>query len=84
MAEQILEELKLPPRPKWYFRASTLIVGFLTVGPLILPLVLVNPRYSVAKKITLSMIILAISLFLIKALAGAIKSISEYYELTGL
>ncbi len=84
MAEQIFEELKLPPRPKWYFRASTLIVGFLIVGPLILPLVWVNPRYSVTKKIVISVIILAISLFLIKALACAIKAISDYYELTGL
>ncbi len=84
MAEQIFEELKLPPRPRWYFRASTLTVGFLTVGPLILPLVWVNPRYSVTKKIIIFMIILAISLLLIKALVGAIKSISDYYELTGL
>lgn len=73
-----------PPHPKWYFRTSTLIVGFLIVGPLILPLVWVNPRYSWTKKIVISAIILVISLVLIQALAGAIKSIFEYYQLMGM
>ena len=84
MAEQIFEQFKHPLRPKWYFRTSTLIAGFLTIGPLILPLVWVNPHYSWRKKIVLSAIMLLISLLLIQALAGAIKSITEYYQLTGV
>ena len=36
--------------PQWHFKTSTLIVGFLFIGPFIAPLVWFNPHYSKAQK----------------------------------
>jgi len=68
-------------KPQWFFKSSTFIVGFLFVGPLILPLVWVNPRYSRAKKVALSVILLVISFVLFKGVVAVIRPLSEYYNL---
>ena len=68
-------------KPQWYFKTSTLIVGFLIIGPFIIPLMWFNPRYSNAKKFTLTIIFVVISIFLYQALKTAMSSISQYYQI---
>ena len=74
-------ETKTSEKPKWYFNTSTIIIGFLCVGPFILPLVWLNPRYSSSKKVFLSVIMLALSAVLIKATAVSLENIGEYYKM---
>ncbi len=66
---------------KWYFKTSTLIIVLLSVGPLALPLLWYNPKFSRRSKIIITLIVLAISWFLILALVKAVKNIKEYYSL---
>ncbi|MFH0838704.1 MAG: zinc ribbon domain-containing protein [Candidatus Omnitrophota bacterium] len=75
------EFFKKEEKEKWYFRTSTLIIGFLCVGPLILPFVWINPRFSMRTKVIVSIIIAAITYYATILCIGSIKTISEYYKL---
>jgi len=68
-------------KDKWYFGISTLVVSFLCVGPLVLPLVWINPNFSKKLKITLSVIILAVSYFLGVIFFRSLSAINNYYKL---
>jgi len=68
------------PKEKWYFKASTLIISFLCVGPFTLPLVWLNPRFSQKVKIIISVIIIVLSYYLGVLLFGSLKSIGNYYK----
>ena len=65
---------------KWYFNTATLIIGFLCVGPFMLPLVWFNPRFKIARKIIISVEIISVSYFLTIMLTSSLKSIQAYYQ----
>jgi len=74
------EFLEKKPKVKWYFKNSTLIIGFLCVGPLVLPLVWFNPQLSKKTKIIISVIIIILSYFLISIFTNSLKTINSYYQ----
>ena len=51
------------PEAKWYFKTYWIVIAFLCLGPLALPLVWFNPRFSPKKKVIVTTIII-IFLFL--------------------
>jgi hypothetical protein len=55
--------LRLPNGPgvKWYFSRYAVAVGLGTLGPLALPLVWFNPRYTVITKVSLTVLILVLT-----------------------
>jgi len=67
-------------RSKWYFRTYVFAAAFLCVGPLALPLVWVNPRYKIAKKILITVITLIASYFVFVLFAKSTESIYNYYN----
>jgi hypothetical protein len=69
------------PEKRWYFKTSWLIVGFLCVGPFVLPLLWFNPAHSRQRKIVISIAVLALSYILGMLLNHALQSIGEYYRL---
>ena len=58
------EFLQERPKEKWYFKTYWLVMGLLCVGPLALPLLWINPRFSRTKKIVISVIVVAVSYYL--------------------
>lgn len=68
-----------PPEPKWYFKTSWILIAFLCVGPLALPLVWINPRFSQKTKIIVTIIIIIISWYLSFVLINSLKSLKQYY-----
>ena len=68
-----------PKKPRWYFRTTSIVVGFLVVGPFILPAVWVNPHYSRKKKIVVTLVIVAITFWLAFYTAKAVSVLSQYY-----
>ncbi len=68
------------PQEKWYFKTSTLVVAFLAVGPLALPLLWLNPRFSMAAKIITSIIVILLSYYIGIAFVNGLKSINNYYQ----
>jgi predicted nucleic acid-binding Zn ribbon protein len=49
---------------KWYFQTSVIVIAILVVGPLALPLVWLNPRYSLVVKILVTIVVLVITVLL--------------------
>ena len=55
------EFLDQKPKEPWYCRTSMIILAVCTVGPLALPLVWINPRYSLAVKVVATIGVIAVS-----------------------
>ena len=55
---------RLAPKKKWYHTNIAVIISLLTLGPLALPMIWVNPGYKLSTKIaiTLGLIILTVGL----------------------
>ncbi len=66
---------------KWYFRGWSLIASFFCVGPFMLPLVWVNPRFSKKSKLVMSIVIVFVTYLLTKFLIKSLASINSYYQL---
>ncbi len=70
-----------PPKEKWYFSISTLVIGFLCVGPFVLPLVWANPNFGRKVKIVLSVAIIIVSYLLGVVFVKSLSAINSYYQL---
>ena len=65
---------------KWYFKTSALVVALLCVGPLALPLLWFNPRFSPGKKVLISLAVLVLSYFLWVATKASLTTLADYYK----
>ena len=65
---------------KWYFKTSALVIAFLCIGPLALPLLWLNPRFSKKTKIIISVIVIILSYYLVVAMISSVNSINKYYQ----
>lgn len=65
---------------KWYFKTSVFVIALLCVGPLALPLLWFNPRFSARMKVIVSSVVLVLSYFLWVLTKASLKSISDYYK----
>ena len=74
------EFLEKKPQAKWYFKTTTIVVLFFCIGPLVLPLIVFNPHYSVQKKILVSLSIMAVSYYVAIVVNDSLKVITQYYE----
>ncbi|MFA4888410.1 MAG: zinc ribbon domain-containing protein [Candidatus Omnitrophota bacterium] len=70
---------KKTPEDKWYFKTSSLVIAFLCVGPLVLPLIWLNPRFSRKTKIIVTIITIILSWYLGSLLFNSLKSLKQYY-----
>ncbi len=79
---EFLDAARLPKKASgpWYFRDGTILIAFLCVGPFALPLVWFNPRYSVMKKIVITVISLVLTYFLTIAMIDSTRKILGYYK----
>ena len=68
-------------KEKWYCRTGMLIIAFLCVGPFALPLVWINPKFSQAKKIVVSIIMLAVTALMLLFSLDALSKINTYYNM---
>jgi hypothetical protein len=67
----------------WYFRTSVLVFIFLCIGPLALPLLWINPRYSKKAKVGVTIIVVILSYVLWVATASSLKYLNDYLEALG-
>jgi len=70
-----------PQETKWYFKTSLIVTAFLCVGPLALPLVWLNPRFSRKTKIVVTIITIILSWYLGSLLINSLRSLKQYYGL---
>ena len=66
---------------KWYFKTYWIVIVFLSVGPLALPMVWFNPRFSRGKKIVITIIIIILSYYLGLLFINSLSSVKDYYRM---
>ena len=67
----------------WYFRSGTLVVMFLCVGPLMLPAVWFNPKYSTTKKTIITAVVGILTYGLWILTVKSWQSLMSYYNILG-
>ncbi len=80
---EFLEE-KPKSKSRWHQSATAVIISLLSVGPFALPLVWFNRRYSVAKKIVITVLVLAVTALLIYFTISAYTSLITQIDMLGL
>ena len=76
-----VDVITMKEQGKWYFKTNWLVLLFLTVGPLMLPLIWLNPQFSQNQKIIIIIIILILTYFLGMIFIYSLYSLYEYYDL---
>lgn len=80
------EFLTKPDRPetKWYFTTTTVVIALLCLGPLALPLVWLNPRYKTGTKISITVLVLALTVLLCYLVINVYLQLMEQIEKMGI
>jgi len=64
------------PRPKkWYFTTGVVVIALLCLGPLALPLVWLNPRYKLATRAIITMVVLVVTILCMYLVAYAYQQL---------
>ena len=80
-----MEEMKTTTeKTKWYYTTTTLVIALLSVGPLALPLVWINPKFSLAKKVLWTTVTLILTYALVQVTMDSVDKITKYYKEAGL
>ena len=69
------------PRGKWYLTNTVVVLAILTVGPFALPLVWLNPRYSLAVRIVVTVAVLVFSWWAWQFTRDLLVGLDEQMEL---
>ena len=68
---------------KWYYSTTIIILALLSLGPLALPLVWVNPRYSPVLKLIITVATIALSVALMYAMMGMYNMLMDQIRMLG-
>jgi uncharacterized membrane protein YvbJ len=79
-----LKRMKRGGDGKWYHRTPTLVISILLIGPLALPLVWFNPRYSITTKIIATIVVVAATVALTVLMVGLYAHLLEQIQKMGL
>ena len=74
------EFLDKAPKSRWYFSNSVIWIGFLLVGPFVLPLVWANPKFSLKKKIIYTVVTVVLTYFMTILTIHTFKLLKDYYK----
>lgn len=74
------ENFNKPAQVKWYARTSTLIFSFLMIGPLALPLLWINNRFSLSRKVLISLLVILATYLLTIWVADFCKVLLSTYR----
>ena len=77
-----------PSRPKtkgkWYNSTTTIVFAFLTLGPLAIPLVWTNPKYSLLVKTVVSVVMIVLTILLCYAMAAMYRNLMNQVQSLGM
>jgi hypothetical protein len=74
----------LPRRKGWYFATPAVVMALLCLGPLALPLVWVHPRYRIATKLIITVLVLAATVGCIYLIAAAYNQLLSQLDTLGI
>jgi uncharacterized membrane protein YvbJ len=73
-----------PREKKWYFTTTSVVIALLCVGPLALPLVWFNPRYKLATRLIITVIVLAVTVLCTYLAASAYRQLLDKLTTLGI
>lgn len=76
---EFLEKQK--PKVSWYFSTSTLTIGMLCVGPLVLPLVWLHPTMSLIKKVFISAVLIILTIVILQVLSNVQQAFENFSQM---
>ena len=80
-----MEEIKTTTeKTKWYHSTTTLVIALLSVGPFALPLIWVNPKFSLTKKVLWTAVTVILTYVLVQVAMDSVDKIMKYYKEAGL
>lgn len=79
---EFLDDSQKPkPKTKWYCSTSSIVIGLITLGPLALPLVWMNPKYKMVTKILITVLVIGVTIWFCQIMAqmygNIIKQIND-------
>ena len=78
----VSKKIQIPgEKQQWYFGTTFLVIAFACVGPLMLPLLWIRPKTSLAWKVGLTAAILLVSWFLLITTMESLKVFQEYLKM---
>ena len=72
-----MTDVDTKPAMKWYYKPASIIIALLTMGPLALPLVWKSPVLNRNVKILLTIVMLALTAWLITASVDLAKLVAK-------
>ena len=58
------DSYKTKQKTKWYYSTSAIVIGLIVIGPFALPLVWKNPKYKVTTKLIITIVVIAVTIWL--------------------
>ena len=72
-------------RPKkWYFNTGTIVLALLCLGPMALPLVWINPRYKIATRAIITVIVIVVTILCIYMTVGIYQRMIDQLTVLGM
>jgi len=84
MIDAELKRMRKDSDVKWFHRTPFVVISILCVGPLALPLVLLNPQYSIATKVLVTVLVIALTVGLCVASIGLYANLLKQFESIGM
>ena len=78
------ESCKPKLQGKWYYSTLAVVVGLATLGPLGLPLVWKNPKYNMATKVTITIVLAGVTVWLCYLMGKMYQGLIEQVTSLGL
>jgi len=72
------------PKTKWYYSTSVIVIALLCVGPLALPLVWLNPRYSAVVKTIVTIVVILVTIWISYLTIGMYQRLTEQINALGI
>ncbi len=78
------DSYKPKPKTKWYYSTSAIVIGLLVLGPFALPLVWRNPKYEVITKVIITIVVIAVTIWLCYLMGQMYQRLIERVNALGL
>ena len=78
------DSYKPKPKTKWYYSTSAVVIGLLCLGPLALPLVWANPKYKVTTKIIITIVVIAVTIWICQLMGDMYQRLIKQTNELGL
>ena len=77
-------EVRKPRPKKWYFATGTIVLALLCLGPMALPLVWLNPRFKIATRAIVTVIVVVVTILCLYLTVYAYQNLIDQLTTLGV